>query len=83
MTIDFHRKNVCLAHCATTHTIFKSKLYFSYLAIKKKCRTISGIGKMIEGFGKAKILLPEGTQINIKSALYSSSANRNLLSFKL
>jgi hypothetical protein len=46
-------------------------------------RTISGIGKMIEGFGKAKILLSEGTQINIKSALYSSSTNTNLLSFKL
>jgi hypothetical protein len=46
-------------------------------------RTIFGIGKMIEGFGKAKILLSERTQINIKNALYSSSANRNLLSFKL
>jgi hypothetical protein len=70
MTIDFHRENVCLADCATMHTIFKSKLYFSYLAMKKNVRTIFGIGKMIEGFGKAKILLSERTQINIKRKIF-------------
>jgi hypothetical protein len=36
---------------------------------------------MIEGFGKAKILLSEGIQINIKNALYSSNAHRNLFVF--
>ena len=37
---------------------------------------------MIEGFGRANILLPGGTQLYIDSAFYSSKSNRNLLSFK-
>jgi transposase InsO family protein len=43
---------------------------------------VSGNTKMIEYFGRANILLPRGTQLNIANALYSSKSHRNLLSFK-
>jgi hypothetical protein len=43
---------------------------------------ISGIGNLIEGFGRTCILLPEGTKLIINDALYSSKFRRNLLSFK-
>ena len=42
--------------------------------------TISGSAKLIEGSGRANILLPGGTKIHIDDALYSFQ--RNLLSFK-
>ena len=37
---------------------------------------------MIEGYGKANILMPNGTKLRIEVALYSSKSQRNLLSFK-
>jgi hypothetical protein len=43
---------------------------------------VSGNTKMIEYFGRANILLPRGTQLNIANALYSSKSHRNLLSSK-
>ena len=44
--------------------------------------TISGSAKLIEGSGRANILLPGGTKIHIDDALYSTKSQRNLLSFK-
>ena len=44
--------------------------------------TISGSEKLIEGSGRANILLPGGTKIHIDDALYSTKSQRNLLSFK-
>jgi GAG-pre-integrase domain len=44
--------------------------------------TISGISNLIEGSGRAYILLPEGIKLIINDALYSSKSRRNLLSFK-
>ena len=44
--------------------------------------TISGSAKLIEGSGRANILLPGGTKIHIYDALYSTKSQRNLLSFK-
>ena len=44
--------------------------------------TISGVSKLIEGSGRAIILLPCGTRLIINDALYSSKSQRNLLSFK-
>ncbi|KAB2049362.1 hypothetical protein ERO13_A13G153650v2 [Gossypium hirsutum] len=44
--------------------------------------TISGSSKLIEGSGKAIILLPKGTKFIIDDALYSTKSQRNLLSFK-
>ena len=43
---------------------------------------ISGVSNIIEGFGKASFVLPNGTHIHIPNALYSSKSTRNLLSFK-
>jgi hypothetical protein len=48
-------------------------MYAPYLLLKK----------IIEGFGRAKILFFGGTQLNIENALYSPRTYRNLLSFKL
>ena len=38
--------------------------------------------QIIEGSGRAHILLPNGNHLFIKNALYSSNSRRNLLSFK-
>lgn len=43
---------------------------------------ISRSTNIIEGFGKANILLLGGTKLHIDNALYSSKSHRNLLSFK-
>ncbi|XP_070033032.1 uncharacterized protein [Nicotiana tomentosiformis] len=44
--------------------------------------TISGSTKLIEGSGRANLLLPGGTNLAIDEALYCSKSQRNLLSFK-
>ncbi|KAG4126133.1 hypothetical protein ERO13_D10G138740v2, partial [Gossypium hirsutum] len=44
--------------------------------------TISGNFKLIEGSGRAIILLPKGTKFVIDDVLYSTKPQRNLLSFK-
>jgi hypothetical protein len=76
-------KDICLVNNATTHTILKSKVYFSYLVVHDAVvNTISGSAKLIEGSGRAGIMLPCGTKININEALYTPKSQRNLLSFK-
>jgi peptide/histidine transporter 3/4 len=75
--------DICLVDSATTHTILKSKVYFSYLVVHDAVvNTISGSAKLIEGSGRAGIMLPCGTKININEALYSPKSQRNLLIFK-
>ncbi|KAI5317600.1 hypothetical protein L3X38_037307 [Prunus dulcis] len=49
---------------------------------KAKVTTISGPANLIEGSGRAQIMLPNGTILSIPDALYSSNSRRNLLSFK-
>ena len=44
--------------------------------------TISGASNAIEGSGRAYIILPNDTKLDIENALYSSTTKRNLLSFK-
>ncbi|KAB2062525.1 hypothetical protein ES319_A10G158400v1, partial [Gossypium barbadense] len=44
--------------------------------------TISGSSKLIEGSGRAIILLPKYTKFIIDNALYSTKSQRNLMSFK-
>ncbi|TYG80371.1 hypothetical protein ES288_D02G210900v1, partial [Gossypium darwinii] len=44
--------------------------------------TISGSSKLIEGFGRAIILLPKGTKFVINDAIHFIKSQRNLLSFK-
>jgi len=44
--------------------------------------TIFGTTNIIEGFGRANVLLPRGTRFHIKNAFYSPKSNRKLFSFK-
>ena len=75
--------DVCLASCATTHTILLDKRYFlSLTLISGNVSTISGTSNLIEGYGKANIMLLKRTRFHINDALYYSKSTRNLLSFK-
>ncbi|KAL4020716.1 hypothetical protein IC575_019497 [Cucumis melo] len=77
-----NNEDLCLADSATTHTI-KSKKYFSTLTmLETNVNKISGSTNLIEGFGKANLILPRGTKFTISNALFSSKSKRNLLSFK-
>ncbi|XP_049348517.1 uncharacterized protein LOC125813072 [Solanum verrucosum] len=76
--------DMCLLDSATTNTILREKKYFSTLIVKKAyVNTISGSAKLIEGSGRAALLLPGGTILTIENALYCSKSQRNLLSFKV
>ena len=76
-------RDICLADSATTHTILRNQKYFLNLTLlKANVNIISGPADLIEGSGKAMILLPNTTKICISDALYSSRSKRNLLSFK-
>ena len=78
-----NREDFCLVNSATTHTILKDKKYFKILKLcKANINTISGSSNLIEGSGRAIIMLPKGTKLCIDDALYSSKSSRNLLSFK-
>ena len=77
------KDNICLIDSATTHTILKDKIYFSSINfISSKVSTIAGPAQIIEGSGRAHLVLPNGTHIFIQTALYSSKSKRNLLSFR-
>ena len=76
-------EDMCLVDSATTHTILKNEKYFTSLnKYEGNVCTISGSIKLIEGSGRANILLPEGKKIMINDALFSPKSQRNLLSFK-
>ena len=75
--------DACFAGCATTHTILRDKKYFSNFTLaQSNVHTISGPVNLIKGSGKAIIILPKGTKLQIEDALYSIKSSRNLLSFK-
>ena len=68
---------------ATTHSILKDKNYFSTMTLRKaNFHTIFGPIEMIDGFGNATIMLPNGIILHIEDALLSTKTKRNLLSFK-
>ena len=76
-------EDICLIDSGTTHTIFKNKKYFSHLSMGKiNVTTIFGSTNMIEGFGRAIVILPKGTKLIINNAMFSPKSKRNLLSFK-
>ena len=73
----------CLADSATTHTILRERHYFTNLIPKKAhLTTLSGSSNLIEGYGKARIMLSNGIILTIKEALYSPRFGRTLLSFR-
>ena len=75
--------DVCLAGCATTHTILQDKRYFLDLTLTNaNVSTISGTTNLIADSRRANIMLPNGTRFHINDALYSSKCTRNLLNFK-
>ena len=77
------KENICLVHSATTHTILKNEKYFTYFQKRSgNVNTISGSTNIIEGSGRAYLLLPGGTKFVIDDALFSPNSQRNLLSFK-
>ena len=81
--LKMNEDDVCLADCVTTHTIFRNKRYFLELTlIKVNVSTISSTTNLVEGSGRANIILPNGTRFHINDALYSSKSRRNLLGFK-
>ena len=60
----------CLVDSGTTNTILKSKKYFSQLSpVETHINTISGTCNLIEGSGRACILLPEGTKLIINDVI--------------
>ena len=62
---------------------FEKKIYFfNLITTNTSVSTISGTSNLIEGSGRANIVLPNGTRFHINDALYSSKSRRNLLSFK-
>lgn len=54
-----HDGYMCLADSVITHTIFKDEKYFSYLVKRTDDNTISISSKIIEGYGRANIILCE------------------------
>ena len=75
--------DVCLADCATTHTILREKKYFLNLIVTNaSVSTTFGTSNLIEDSRRANIMLPNGTRFHINDALYSSKSIRNFLSFK-
>ena len=68
---------------ATTQTILKNHKFFLELVLNlRKVSTIARPVQIIEGSGIAHMMLPNGTHLFIKDALFSSSSRRNLISFK-
>ena len=83
LNFKMNEGDVCLADCATKHTILREKIYFfNLITTNTSVSTISGTSNLIEGSGRANIVLPNGTRFHINDALYSSKSRRNLLSFK-
>jgi hypothetical protein len=76
-------EDLCLADSCTMHTILRNKKYFQYLISNKvSVNIISGSSNLIEGSGRANIILPKGTKFCIDDALYFFKSIRNLISFK-
>ncbi|KAM1865482.1 hypothetical protein ACFX13_008443 [Malus domestica] len=73
----------CLADSATTHTVLRERIYFTNFVPKNApLTTLLGPSNLIEGYGKARIMLSNGTILTIAEALYSPRSGKTLLSFK-
>ncbi|KAJ9544182.1 hypothetical protein OSB04_023889 [Centaurea solstitialis] len=73
----------CLVDCGSTHTILRNRLLFTEINdYKSSVTTMIGSSNSIIGRGTANFLLPNGTKMTIKEALYAPKTNRTLLSFK-
>jgi hypothetical protein len=83
-----NHQEVALLDSATTHTILRDPLYFSFSGNQTKawqsCDLLTVAGRRNFQFreGRASIVLPGGTTLRIKHAMYAPSAHRSLISFK-
>jgi len=60
-------EDICLIDSATTHTILKNNKFFSCLVMQEvNVNTIYGTTNIIEGSGRAIVLLLRGTRLHIK-----------------
>jgi hypothetical protein len=66
-------EEVCLVDSCTTNIILREVNFF---------QTLAGRDATIVGFGRATIVLPMGTQINIEEALLYPDSTRTLLSYR-
>lgn len=73
-TQDDQWQRYCLADIATTHAIFKDKIYFVHLIIcEARVYTIFGNTKLVEDSGRANKVLPRETKSIINNALFTIS----------
>ena len=73
----------CFADSATTHTVLHERIYFTNFIPKNALlTTLSGPSNLIDRYGKAHIMLSNGTILTIAEALYSPRSERTLLCFK-
>ena len=83
MNCKINDGDICLADYATMHTILREKTYFlNLIGTNVSVSSIFGTSDLIEGFGRANIMLPNGIRFHINDALYSSKSTRNLLRLK-
>lgn len=74
----------CLIDCATTHVILTDKRFFISLDesnTPSNIKTVGGVVSIARGSGHARVVLPNGTSIDIEKAIYAPESSRNLLSF--
>ena len=75
--------DICLIDSGATNTILRRKEYFTNLIMERSSiSTVSGSINLIEGSGRAIVVLRGGTKFIINDALFSTKSKRNLLSFK-
>ena len=75
--------SILVVDSGSSHTILRDKRYFINLTMQNaNIHTIAGVAILIEGHSQAYILMPKGTHLEIKNALYSPSSKKSLLSFK-
>jgi len=76
-------EDLYIADSCTTHTILIDNKYFQYLILNKvSVNTTLGSSNLIEGSGRANIILLKGTKFCIDDALYSFKSIINLISFQ-
>ncbi|KAM1646244.1 hypothetical protein ACFXTN_007295 [Malus domestica] len=73
----------CLVDSTTMHTVLLERIYFTnFISKNALLTTFSGPSNLIKGYGKAHIMLSDGTILTIDEALYSLRFERTLLSLK-
>ena len=88
MLTDGIHSEVALLDSATTHTILRDFLFFSFPGGRTdawqicKMHTIAGGRDFKYREGRATIVLPGGATLQINNAMYAPDAHRSLISFK-